>query len=95
MSLLLQLPLIVGYRPILCTPLLKRQRAHNRFGHERVPSAAAQSSCCPLDICSLYFAAFKIWCLFKGQSASSCYMQLGVCYNGKPCPACAVLRVLL
>lgn len=55
MSLLLQLPLIVGHRQLLSALLLKRQRAQNsRSGHQCTPSSAAWSSCCPPNICTVY-----------------------------------------
>lgn len=97
MSLLLQLPLIVGYRQILCTPLLKRQRALSRFGRERVPSPAAQSSCCPPNICSLYFTAFKISCLFKVTVSQQLLHAVGCVLQWEAvsclrCAACATLE---
>lgn len=81
MSLLLQLPLIVGCRQLLFAPFLKRQRAQNsRFAHERAPfRRGPEQLLSSKHLHSLYFAAFKFSCLFERRGLPAVATHRWVC----------------
>lgn len=89
--LLFLLPLIVGHGHLL----LKRQPARgSRLGHEcplEPGAAAVLQTFAQFPLCSVS----DLVCVAGTSSASSGSMQMGVYDHGKPCPACALQRVLL